>query len=191
MLWSGVNRCISKEAGSRSQEAERGTRDDRSGFRLRDRGRGIGGLRARRPAHRGRPIDRLVIESGGFRPLAFHSDAGGARHPDELQDLQLGVSSEPEPHLNGRRISCPRGKVLGGSSSINGLVYVRGHPLDFERWEEEGARGWGYGSVLPYFRRAESFRWGRPTPIAARAGRSHTRRPQTQPALRRVHRGGP
>ena len=49
---------------------------------------------------------------------------------------------------------------FGGSSSINGLVYVRGHPLDFERWEEEGAKGWGYGSVLPYFRRAESFRGG-------------------------------
>ena len=50
--------------------------------------------------------------------------------------------------------------MLGGSSSINGLVYVRGHPLDFERWEEEGAKGWGYAQVLPYFRRAESFRGG-------------------------------
>ena len=54
-------------------------------------------------------------------------------------------------------LRCPRGKVLGGSSSINGMVYVRGHPLDFERWEEEGAKGWGYRNVLPYFRRAESF----------------------------------
>ena len=69
-----------------------------------------------------------------------------------------GYRSEPEPHLGGRRIACPRGKVLGGSSSINGMVYVRGHPLDFERWEEEGAKGWGYRNVLPYFRRAESFR---------------------------------
>ena len=68
-----------------------------------------------------------------------------------------GYWSEPEPHLGGRRIACPRGKVLGGSSSINGMVYVRGHPLDFERWEEEGAKGWGYRNVLPYFRRAESF----------------------------------
>ena len=55
---------------------------------------------------------------------------------------------------------CPRGKVLGGSSSINGLVYVRGHPLDFERWEEEGAKGWSYRDALPYFRRAESFAGG-------------------------------
>ena len=50
--------------------------------------------------------------------------------------------------------------MLGGSSSINGLVYVRGHPLDFDRWEEEGAKGWCYANVLPYFRRAESFRGG-------------------------------
>ena len=68
--------------------------------------------------------------------------------------------SEPEPCLNGRRMHCPRGKVLGGSSSINGLVYVRGHPLDFERWEDEGAKGWSYRDVLPYFRRAESFAGG-------------------------------
>ena len=79
--------------------------------------------------------------------------------------------------MNGRRISCPRGKVLGGSSSINGLVYVRGHPLDFERWEEEGAKGWGYQNVLPYFRRAESFRGradayrGESGPLATSRGR--------------------
>src|SRR5438045_3994965 len=63
--------------------------------------------------------------------------------------------TEPEPHLNGRRLHTPRGKVLGGSSSINGLVYVRGNPLDFVRWEAEGATGWGYQDVLPYFKRAE------------------------------------
>ena len=66
--------------------------------------------------------------------------------------------SEPEPHLGGRRFAIPRGKVLGGSSSINGLVYVRGNPHDFDRWEEEGAAGWGYRNVLPYFRRAEGRR---------------------------------
>ena len=64
--------------------------------------------------------------------------------------------TEPEPHLGGRRLHTPRGKVLGGSSSINGLVYVRGNPHDFERWEEEGAAGWSYRNVLPYFRRAET-----------------------------------
>jgi choline dehydrogenase len=71
-----------------------------------------------------------------------------------------GYRSEPESHLGGRRVNCPRGKVLGGSSSINGLVYVRGNPLDFERWQEEGAKGWAYADVLPYFRKAESFGGG-------------------------------
>jgi choline dehydrogenase len=64
--------------------------------------------------------------------------------------------TEPEPHLGGRRMHTPRGKVLGGSSSINGLVYVRGNPHDFDRWQEEGAAGWSYADVLPYFRRAET-----------------------------------
>jgi choline dehydrogenase len=63
--------------------------------------------------------------------------------------------TEAEPHLGGRKLHTPRGKVLGGSSSINGLVYVRGNPHDFDRWEEEGAHGWNYRNVLPYFRRAE------------------------------------
>ena len=63
--------------------------------------------------------------------------------------------TEPEPHLDGRRMHTPRGKVLGGSSSINGLVYIRGNPQDFERWAAEGAAGWAYRDVLPYFKRAE------------------------------------
>jgi choline dehydrogenase len=67
-----------------------------------------------------------------------------------------GYHSEPEPHLGGRRMHTPRGKVLGGSSSINGLVYIRGNAMDFEHWEAMGARGWGWRDVLPYFRRAET-----------------------------------
>ena len=67
---------------------------------------------------------------------------------------------EPEPALGGRRLYQPRGKVLGGSSSINGLGFIRGHPLDFERWAEDGASGWSYREVLPYFRRSESWDGG-------------------------------
>jgi choline dehydrogenase len=63
--------------------------------------------------------------------------------------------SEPEPHLNGRRLTHPRGRVLGGSSSINGMVYIRGHALDYNAWESSGLEGWGYADVLPYFKRAE------------------------------------
>jgi choline dehydrogenase len=80
--------------------------------------------------------------------------------PMNMKKYNWGYETEPEPHLGGRRLACPRGKVLGGSSSINGLVYVRGHPLDFDRWEEEGARGWAYRDVLPYFTRAEGWREG-------------------------------
>ena len=67
-----------------------------------------------------------------------------------------GYETEPEPYLGGRRLHCPRGKVIGGSSSINGMVYVRGNALDFDEWEAEGASGWGYRNVLPYFKRAET-----------------------------------
>jgi choline dehydrogenase len=63
--------------------------------------------------------------------------------------------SDPEPHLDGRRLTHPRGRVLGGSSSINGMVYVRGHAADYDGWAGAGLRGWGYADVLPYFRRAE------------------------------------
>jgi choline dehydrogenase len=100
----------------------------------------------------------LVLEYGGSDRSIFIQMPAALSIPMNSKTYNWGYESEPEPHLGGRRISCPRGKVLGGSSSINGMVYVRGHPLDFERWEEEGAKGWGYRNVLPYFRRAESFR---------------------------------
>src|SRR5271166_4812194 len=102
----------------------------------------------------------LVLEFGGSDRSLFIQMPAALSIPMNSKTYNWGYRSEPEPHLNGRYMQCPRGKVLGGSSSINGLVYVRGHPLDFERWEEEGAKGWGYRNVLPYFRRAESFAGG-------------------------------
>jgi choline dehydrogenase len=102
----------------------------------------------------------LVLEYGGSDRSIFIQMPAALSIPMNSKVYNWGYRSEPEPHLGGRRIACPRGKVLGGSSSINGMVYVRGHPLDFERWEEEGAKGWGYRDVLPYFRRAESFQGG-------------------------------
>jgi choline dehydrogenase len=71
-----------------------------------------------------------------------------------------GFETEPEPELNGRRVPWPRGKVLGGSSSINGLVYVRGQPQDYDYWRQLGNAGWGWDDVLPYFRKAEDFARG-------------------------------
>lgn len=64
--------------------------------------------------------------------------------------------TEPDPGLNGRSIEWPRGKVLGGSSSLNGLLYVRGQPQDYDRWQQMGNKGWGWDSVLPLFKRAEN-----------------------------------
>ncbi len=69
--------------------------------------------------------------------------------------VNWGYETEPEPHLNGRRLSWPRGKVLGGSGSINGLVFLRGAPSDYDGWAAEGATGWAYKDVLPYFKRME------------------------------------
>jgi choline dehydrogenase len=102
----------------------------------------------------------LVLEYGGSDRSIFIQMPAALSIPMNSKAYNWGYRSEPEPHLGGRRIACPRGKVLGGSSSINGMVYVRGHPLDFERWEAEGAKGWGYRNVLPYFRRAERFQAG-------------------------------
>jgi choline dehydrogenase len=67
------------------------------------------------------------------------------------------LRSEPEAHLGGRVIEVPRGKTLGGSSSINGMVYVRGHALDFDGWRQQGNIGWGWDDVLPYFKRSEDY----------------------------------
>ncbi len=99
----------------------------------------------------------VLLEAGGSdrrlmvrMPSAFYMPV---RHPK----LNWGYVSEPETHLNGRRLLCPRGRVLGGSSSINGMVYVRGHRDDFDRWEALGARGWNYDTVLPYFTKAQRF----------------------------------
>ena len=73
------------------------------------------------------------------------------------QNVQWGYQTEPEPFLDGRRLECPRGKLLGGCSSINAMVYVRGHPCDFDEWETQGASGWSYSNCLPYFRKAEQW----------------------------------
>ncbi|KAB2707628.1 choline dehydrogenase [Brucella intermedia] len=76
--------------------------------------------------------------------------------PMNMETYDWGFATEPEPHIGGRSLVTPRGKVLGGSSSINGMVYVRGHARDYDHWSESGARGWAYADVLPYFKRMEN-----------------------------------
>ncbi|MDB6092423.1 MAG: hypothetical protein JWN85_5207, partial [Gammaproteobacteria bacterium] len=67
-----------------------------------------------------------------------------------------GFMSEPEPFADNRRIPAPRGKVLGGCSSINGMMYSRGHPSDYDQWAQMGAHGWSHADVLPWFRKSEA-----------------------------------
>jgi choline dehydrogenase len=98
----------------------------------------------------------LLLERGGSDNSIFIQMPSALSIPLNMNRYNWGYASEPEPYLGGRRINCPRGKVIGGSSSINGLVYIRGHALDYENWEAQGARGWGYRHVLPYFRHAET-----------------------------------
>jgi choline dehydrogenase len=97
----------------------------------------------------------LVIEHGGTDAGPFIQMPAALSYPMNMKRYDWGFQSEPEPHLNNRRLAVPRGKVIGGSSSINGMVYVRGHARDFDHWRDQGADGWGYADVLPYFQRME------------------------------------
>lgn len=102
----------------------------------------------------------IVIEYGGsdFGPLIQMPAA--LSYPMNMRLYDWGFRTEPEPHLGGRMLATPRGKVIGGSSSINGMVYVRGHARDFDHWAEQGAAGWAFADVLPYFKRMENSKGG-------------------------------
>ncbi|PZF78872.1 choline dehydrogenase [Aestuariivirga litoralis] len=97
-----------------------------------------------------------VLEFGGSDRGPFIQMPSALSYPMNMKLYNWGFESDPEPGLGGRRLATPRGKVVGGSSSINGMVYVRGHAKDFDTWEEMGAKGWGFRHVLPYFKRQES-----------------------------------
>lgn len=99
----------------------------------------------------------IVIEQGGSDAGPFIQMPAALSYPMNMGIYDWGYRSEPEPHLGGRQLATPRGKVIGGSSSINGMVYVRGHAKDYETWEAMGAQGWSYADVLPYFQRMETW----------------------------------
>jgi 4-pyridoxate dehydrogenase len=102
----------------------------------------------------------LLLEAGGPDTHPYiHIPLGlGMMHKKRMFDW--GYESEPEPALGGRHIEAMRGKVLGGSSSINVMAFTRGDPADYDRWAQAGARGWSYADVLPYFKRVESWEDG-------------------------------
>jgi choline dehydrogenase len=99
----------------------------------------------------------LVIEHGGSDMGPFIQMPGALSYPMNMSLYDWGYKSQPEPHLDNRELVTPRGKVVGGSSSINGMVYVRGHAGDYNHWADSGAQGWSYADVLPYFKRMETW----------------------------------
>jgi choline dehydrogenase len=139
-----------------------------------------------RLAEAGRSV--TLIEHGGTDWGPFIQMPAALSYPMNMARYDWGLRTEPEPHLNNRVLATPRGKVLGGSSSINGMVYVRGHARDFDHWAEAGAQGWAFADVLPYFRRMEA--WHGHEEGADPAWRGHdgplhiTRGPRANPLFR-------
>ena len=130
----------------------------------------------------------IVLEFGGtdFGPLIQMPAA--LSYPMNMPRYDWGFRTEPEPHLGGRTLGVPRGKVIGGSSSINGMVYVRGHAGDYDHWAESGASGWGYADVVPYFKRMENWHPGTHGGDPDRRGKSGplhvTRGPRDNPLFK-------
>lgn len=109
----------------------------------------------------------LLLEAGGSDRNILIQMPTALSFPMSMPKYAFQFESDPEPGLDNRRLHCPRGKVLGGSSSINGMVYVRGHACDFDEWAAHGATNWDYEHCLPYFRKAENWSGG---PDAYRGG---------------------
>jgi 4-pyridoxate dehydrogenase len=102
----------------------------------------------------------LLLEAGGWdRDPWIHIPLAWARMLQQRKH-DWGYFAEPEATMGGRRVECARGKVIGGSSSINAMAYVRGHRGDYDRWAEQGLTTWSYSHVLPYFRHQESWEGG-------------------------------
>ena len=124
----------------------------------------------------------LVIEHGGTDAGPFIQMPAALSYPMNMKRYDWGFHTEPEPHLDGRVLATPRGKVVGGSSSINGMVYVRGHARDFDHWADQGAAGWAYADVLPYFKRMEHWHGDGPSEWRGTDGPLHiTRGPRKNP----------
>ncbi|MBU2993920.1 choline dehydrogenase [Octadecabacter sp. 1_MG-2023] len=136
----------------------------------------------------------MVIETGGSDIGPLINMPAALSYPMNMSLYDWGYRSEPEPNLDGRELACPRGKVVGGSSSINGMIYVRGHARDYDHWADQGADGWAYADVLPYFKRMEDWhsggRGGDPD-WRGKGGPLHvTRGPGTNPLTRAFIKAG-
>jgi len=121
-------------------------------------------------------VSVALLEAGGSDQNLFIKMPTALSIPMNMPTFNWGFESEEEPGLDGRKLDCPRGKVIGGSSSINGMAFVRGHACDIDEWETAGATGWNYANCLPYYRRMESWYHGENQyrggsgPVAVNAG---------------------
>ena len=134
----------------------------------------------------------LLLEAGGWdrHPFVKLPLGWGKVLLNRIYDW--GYDGEPQDTMAGRRIECARGKVIGGSSSINGLIYIRGQPEDYDHWAQLGNRGWSWDDCLPFFRAAE--RWeGEGSDVRGKDGPLFTSRIDRSPASpgRSTSRGGP
>ena len=102
----------------------------------------------------------ILLENGGSDKNIMIQMPTALSYPMNTQKYAWQFHTDSEPYLDNRKMHCPRGRVMGGSSSINGMVYVRGHAKDFDQWEENGAKGWSYKDCLPYFKRCETWHEG-------------------------------
>ena len=130
---------------------------DGGAVRLRRGRRRNGGVHPRRAAVGGSRHAGDAAGGGAARPRPVDPHPGGYARLSKSRRYDWGYATEPEPELHGRSITWPRGRVLGGSGSVNGLVYLRGSPHDYDRWAQAGARGWAWEDVLPTFRAIENW----------------------------------
>ncbi len=134
----------------------------------------------------------LLLEAGGTDKSIFIQMPTALSYPMNTEKYAWQFETVEEKGLDGRQLHCPRGKVLGGSSSINGMVYVRGHACDYDEWEEHGAKNWNYQNCLPYFRKAENWIGGEDNyrggsgPVGTCNGNDMKRNPLYQASLMRV-----
>ncbi len=105
-------------------------------------------------------VSVALLEAGGSDNSLFIRMPTALSIPMNMDQYNWGFESDVEPGIGGRQLDCPRGKVMGGSSSINGMAFVRGHACDIDQWEAEGASGWNYANCLPYYKRMESWYHG-------------------------------
>ena len=118
----------------------------------------------------------IVLEYGGTDWGPLIQMPGALSYPMNMSRYDWEFETQEESNMNGRRLVVPRGKVIGGSSSINGMVYVRGHAHDFDHWQEVGAKGWAYHNVQPYFERAETSHGGAENEGRGTSGPLHVQR---------------